>query len=455
RLLRVQDGSDAIDEEDIELVIAHGREAGVVEPEEQVIVERAFWLGERRVNDIMTPRHEVAWLDARSSPDQAQAVIAAAPHGRYVVADGDLDHVVGYVSAADLLRSALRGEPLDLQRHLREPLFVPETMPILAMLNEFRETGERLAVVVDEYGGFEGLLTLGDILEELVGDLAAVGPEEPRVEEVAPGAWRVDGGVHVDALVDALGLGREVDMEHVGFQTAGGLTAFELGRVPAEGDAFEWHGHRFTVARMEGQRVAELRVVRVGWAPERTGPDADRTRARRLTTLGRVRRLTADLRAPTPGEAGGAGASYLAKWALIGLLVGVVAGLGAALFHFLLDEATHLLLVGLGGHQPPLPPGEGGTAASEGRPSLLLPLVVAAGGLVSGLVVARFAPEAEGAGTDTALEAVHMRAGKVRRRVPLVKLVASVVTIGSGGSGGREGPASQMSAGLASAVADW
>src|SRR5690606_16121407 len=211
---------------------------------------------------------------------------------------------------ADLLRGALRGEPLDLQRHLREPLFVPETMPILAMLNEFRETGERLAVVVDEYGGFEGLLTLGDILEELVGDLAAVGPEEPRVavggtggglavvvdeygglegllalgdtleglvgdlaavgpeeprvEEVAPGAWRVDGGVHVDALVDALGLGREVDMEHVGFQTAGGLAAFELGRVPAEGDAFEWHGHRFTVTRMEGQRVAELRVARVG-----------------------------------------------------------------------------------------------------------------------------------------------------------------------------------------------
>src|SRR5690606_23933853 len=191
-----------------------------------------------------------------------------------------------------------------------------------------------------------------------------------------------------------------------------------------------------------------LPSVFLGWSgvprdlppfPTRRSSDL-RTRARRLTTLGRVRRLTADLRAPTPGEAGGAGASYLAKWALIGLLVGVVAGLGAALFHFLLDEATHLLLVGLGGHQPPLPPGEGGTAASEGRPSLLLPLVVAAGGLVSGLVVARFAPEAEGAGTDTALEAVHMRAGKVRRRVPLVKLVASVVTIGSGGSGGREGP---------------
>jgi len=149
------------------------------------------------------------------------------------------------------------------------------------------------------------------------------------------------------------------------------------------------------------------------------------------------------------------GSSYLAKWALVSSLVGLVAGLGAALFFLVLDEATRLLLVGLGGHQPPLPPGEGGAPASAGRPSPLLPLVVAAGGLASGLLVTRFAPEAEGSGTDAALEAVHVRAGKVRRRVPLVKVVASALTVGSGGSGGREGPASQVSAGLASAVADW
>src|SRR5690606_8816634 len=238
RLLRVQDGSDAIDEEDIELVIAQGREAGVVEPEEQAIIEKAFWLGERRVNDIMTPRHEVAWLDLGGGTEQVVEVLARAPHARYVVADGELDSVAGYVRSADLLSAALRGEPFDLRRHLREPLFVPETMPILAMLNTFRESGERLAVVVDEHGGFEGLLTLGDILEELVGDLAAVGPEEPLVVAVGPGAWRVDGAVHVDALVDALGLGGAVDLEHAGFQTAGGLAAFVLGRVPVEGDAF-------------------------------------------------------------------------------------------------------------------------------------------------------------------------------------------------------------------------
>src|SRR5690606_28658427 len=153
RLLRVKPEEDDIDEEDIEMVIAQGREAGVVEPEEQVIIENAFWLGERRVRDIMTPRHEVAWLDVAGGADEVKAVLARSPHGRYVVAQGDLDHVVGYVEAADLLTDALRGRPLDLRRRLKEPLFVPETLPILAMLNQFRESRRRLAVVVDEYGG--------------------------------------------------------------------------------------------------------------------------------------------------------------------------------------------------------------------------------------------------------------------------------------------------------------
>lgn len=263
-VLRVQPtGSGEVSEADIEMVIAQGREAGVVEPEEQVIIENAFWLGERRVNDIMTPRHEVAWLEAGGGPEQMQEVLTRSPHARYVVAEGGLDEVVGYVSSADVLLAAMRGEPLELQRHLREPLFVPETLPILAMLNEFKASGKRLAVVVDEYGGFEGLVTLGDILEELVGDLATVGPEEPQVTEVGPGTWSVDGGVHVDELVGALGLKGQVDLENAGFQTAGGLAAFELGRVPRPRDRFEWSGHAFTVETMDQLRVGRLRVERL------------------------------------------------------------------------------------------------------------------------------------------------------------------------------------------------
>lgn len=154
---------------------------------------------------------------------------------------------------------------------------------------------------------------------------------------------------------------------------------------------------------------------------------------------------------------GSENSAYLLKWALISTVIGIVAGLGAAAFYFALEEATRLLLTGIGGHAPPLPVGEGGSAVATTSTSRtwLLPLVVAGGGIVSGWLVQRFAPEAEGHGTDAAIEAVHRRAGRVRRRVPLVKTIASAITIGSGGSGGREGPAAQISSGFSSMLADW
>lgn len=150
------------------------------------------------------------------------------------------------------------------------------------------------------------------------------------------------------------------------------------------------------------------------------------------------------------------GSTYLAKWLVIATIIGIVSGLGSVLFYFLLDESTKLLLAGLAGHVAPMAVGEGGDGiqANFAR-SWWLPLVVAGGALVSGVLVERLAPEAKGSGTDAAIEAVHRRAGAVRRRVPLVKTVASVILIGSGGSGGREGPAAHISAGIASAIADW
>lgn len=159
-----------------------------------------------------------------------------------------------------------------------------------------------------------------------------------------------------------------------------------------------------------------------------------------------------------PQTLGSENSSFLLKWAFLSTIIGLVAGLGAAAFYFALEEATKLLLTGLGGHAPPLPLGEGGAPASAvpaRSGNWLLPLVVAAGGVVSALLVQRFAPEAEGHGTDAAIESIHRRAGRVRRRVPLVKTIASAITIGSGGSGGREGPAAQISTGFSSMLADW
>ncbi len=161
---------------------------------------------------------------------------------------------------------------------------------------------------------------------------------------------------------------------------------------------------------------------------------------------------------PSRGGAGGfEGQAYLGKWAVLSTLIGIVAGLGAALFFLVLELATRLLLGDLAGYLPPLPFGEGGVrgAALPSSAPLLVPLVVALGGLVSGAIVFGLAPEAEGHGTDAAIDAVHHRGGRMRARIPPIKLIASAITIGSGGSGGREGPAAQISAGFGSLLATW
>lgn len=265
RLLRVrQNDGEEISEEDIDMMIAQGLRAGVIEPAEQEIIENAFWLGERKVNAIMTPRPEVAWLDVEASPSDVLEQVRDEPHGRYLVCEGDLDQVVGFVAVRDLFAGELSGAELDLRSVMRKPLMVPETLPILALLNNFRESRTHFAVVLDEYGGVEGIVTLSDILEELVGDILPPGSEDaPEVVELGEGEWRIQGSIHVDDLVDELGLQDEVVPEGAGYQTLGGLLADRLGRVPQVGDETVWNGFRFVVEEMDGLRVDWVVVTRV------------------------------------------------------------------------------------------------------------------------------------------------------------------------------------------------
>jgi putative hemolysin len=264
-LLRVRPGTDgAISEEDIDMVIAQGRQAGVVEPAEQEIIENAFWLGERRVNAIMTPRHEVSWLEVGATRDRILELLREDPHSRYLVAEGDLDRVAGYVATSDLLAASLEGGPIELGQLVRKPLIVPETLPILELLEQYQATGTHLATVIDEYGGFEGLLTLSDLLEELVGK--AVPPGFDGTAEVVPiddHVWLVKGSLHIDELLDLLSLEDEADQSDRGYQTVGGLVAARLGRMPEAGDTFEWNGFELLVEEMDGLRVNQVRVTRI------------------------------------------------------------------------------------------------------------------------------------------------------------------------------------------------
>ena len=264
RLLRVKPSQEEeISEADIDMVIAQGLRAGVIEPAEQEIIENAFWLGERKANAIMTPRHEVSWFDVEAGPQEILERLGAEPHGRYLVCEGQLDNVVGFVAIREILAARLQGGPFDLRSMVRKPLMVPETLPILTLLNSFRQSRTHFAVVLDEYGGVEGIVTLADILEELVGDILPPGEEDvPESLELGEGLWRVQGSMHVDDFVDMLGLKDDVVPEGSGYQTVGGLLADRLGRVPQVQDETVWQGFRLEVEEMDGLRVGWVKVAR-------------------------------------------------------------------------------------------------------------------------------------------------------------------------------------------------
>ncbi len=251
-----------ITEADIDMMIRQGRHAGVIEPAEQEIIENAFWLGERHVNDIMTPRPEVHWLDVGASREEISGLVRSEPHGRYLVCDGGLDDVTGYVATTDLVAAAVGEPPIDLPALTQQALVVPETLPILTLLERFRSTGVHIATVFDEHGGFEGLVTLSDILEELVGEVIPAGSnDEPAIVATGPGAWTVSGGLHVDDFLELLSLQGADDAAANGYQTVGGFVANRLGRVPEAGASFTWRGARIRVEQMEGFRVKRVSVV--------------------------------------------------------------------------------------------------------------------------------------------------------------------------------------------------
>ena len=269
RLLRVPTtNEDAITDEEIDMVIAQGLRAGVIEPAEQEIIENAFWLGERRVNAIMTPRHDLAWLDLSDLDSDVLKLVREDPHGRYLVVDGDLDKTVGYVAIRDLLETVLEGRKIDLRASLRKPLLIPETMPILTLLEEFQRSSVHIAVVLDEYGGVEGLVTLTDILEELVGSSMMAGEGElAEVEVLGEERWRVSGGTHIDDVLKLLNVSEDTLPNDPGYHTLGGFMAEKLGRVPQAFDEVAWSGYGFHVESMDGLRVDQVEIYKRPEAP--------------------------------------------------------------------------------------------------------------------------------------------------------------------------------------------
>jgi putative hemolysin len=248
-----------VTEEDLKALLAEGAQEGVLELEEHDMISRMLRLADKPVRAIMTPRTEIAWIDRSDPPDEIVATLRETPHSRFVVCDGSVDNVVGLLQAKDLLDRFLAGESLSVEAALRQPIVVPDTVTALDALERLKSDPLGLALVMDEYGSFEGVVTAADILEAIVGDPtdAAV---QPGTEPGGADVLVMDGMMPVDEAKERLAL---PDLPAAGsYHTLAGLLLALLRRVPRVGDRIVFAGWRFEVTDMDGRRVDKVRVNR-------------------------------------------------------------------------------------------------------------------------------------------------------------------------------------------------
>lgn len=257
--------SPPVSEEEIRVLMEQGAEAGVFEEHEHELVSRVFRMDDLRVTAVMTPRTDIVYLDLEEPEETLLHRITDAPHSRFPVTRGDLDNVEGIVEVKALLADLVRGNKIDLQSRLIKPLYIPETLTVTDLLGSFKKHRHTVAFIVNEYGELQGLATLNDAMQALVGDIAAVDDGGDR--DIVPrddGSWLVDGGVSIDRIKQTLSIEEPLPEEDTGtYNTLGGFVMLQLGRVPLVADRFDWEGYRFEVVDMDRNRVDKLLVTRL------------------------------------------------------------------------------------------------------------------------------------------------------------------------------------------------
>ncbi|MDP4024130.1 hemolysin family protein [Methylobacterium sp. NEAU 140] len=246
---------------ELNLLVQASQEAGLIKEAQQEAVERIFAIGERRVRDIMTPRHSVEWIDLDDEPAAARAKIRACDHARLVVSRGMIDELVGVVAKQDLLNQILDGDGLDVAASMQPPTVVHEGLSILGLLEIFQRESVRLAAVVDEYGSLEGIVTPTDLLEAIAGEIPEAG-ESPSVIAGPDGSLSFDGMMPAAEGLARLGIVHESD----DFATMAGFVIFHVGRIPVVGDGFDAQGWHVEVTEMAGRRVARVLASPAGEA---------------------------------------------------------------------------------------------------------------------------------------------------------------------------------------------
>ena len=255
---------DQVTEDEIRLLVAEGEEQGVIDEAERRMVNRVLTLGDRTVAAVMTPRTRIVWLDAAATVDENLKTMRETPYSRYPVLRGSDKDVLGVIEIKDLMANAIEGKSVDLFKQVYPPLFLPESAPALAALEKFRDAKVPMALVVDEYGDIQGVVTPNDVMLTVLGRIGgSPEPEHPKAVQRDDGSWLVDGALATDDLKELLGLPLLPLEEEQEFRSAAGMVIAQFGRIPAVGEHFEWGEWSFEVVDLDGVRIDKILVSRI------------------------------------------------------------------------------------------------------------------------------------------------------------------------------------------------
>jgi len=262
RLLGIKHGPGrSVTEEEINASLEEGLDAGVIEAQEHQMVRNVFRLDDRQIGSMMIPRAEITWLDAADALDVQLQAISESGHTRFPVCRGGLDEVIGVLGAQSLLQPLSRGEVPQLVEYLQPPVFVPETLSGMELLEHFKQSSADLVFVVDEYGEVQGVITERDLLEAITGEFTSDTGENSWAVLREDGSWLMDGLIPVPELKDRLNLKDLPDEDRGRYNTLAGMVMLLLGRLPKTADAVQWEGWRFEVVDLDGKRVDKVLVT--------------------------------------------------------------------------------------------------------------------------------------------------------------------------------------------------
>jgi putative hemolysin len=263
RILRLKRESEShVTAEELHLIVAEASKSGVIEESERAIISGVVRLADRPVREVMTPRTEIDWIDVGASQDDVQRQLRDTPHSRILVAQGSVDEIIGVVQARDIMASLLKGEVIDLHALMRTAPIVPDQVDAMDVLEALRGAAVPIAMVHDEYGHFEGIVTPADLLAAIAGDFVSDQDEgdEPAIVERADGSLIVSGWTPADALADRIGITLPEDRDYA---TVAGLALDILKRIPEVGEMFEEQGYRFEILDLDGRKIDKLLVAEV------------------------------------------------------------------------------------------------------------------------------------------------------------------------------------------------